>query len=162
MNIYQKGGVLVMARSSRQSKILELISLYEIETQDDLVSRLASGGFDVTQATISRDIKELGLIKIQSNETGKYKYAVSDAPSQTSNKYIFMLKESVISFRTLQNNVLVKTLKGLAGSVCSIFDKLNIDNVLGIVYGIDTVLLLLQNESDAEYCVRKIDSILNC
>lgn len=151
-----------MARSSRQSKILELISLCEIETQDELVSRLASGGFDVTQATISRDIKELGLIKIQSNETGKYKYAVSDAPNQTSNKYIFMLKESVISFRTLQNNVLVKTLKGLASSVCSIFDKLNIDNVLGIVYGIDTVLLLLQNESDAEYCVRKIDSILNC
>ena len=151
-----------MARSSRQSKILELISLCEIETQDELVSRLASGGFDVTQATISRDIKELGLIKIQSNETGKYKYAVSDAPNQTSNKYIFMLKESVISFRTLQNNVLVKTLKGLASSVCSIFDKLNTDNVLGIVYGIDTVLLLLQNESDAEYCVRKIDSILNC
>lgn len=151
-----------MARSSRQSKILELISLYEIETQDELVSRLASGGFDVTQATISRDIKELGLIKIQSNETGKYKYAVSDAPNQTSNKYIFMLKESVISFKALNNNVLVKTLKGLASSVCSIFDKLNLDNVLGIVYGIDTVLIILQNETDAEYCTRKIDSILNC
>ena len=151
-----------MARSSRQSKILELISLYEIETQDELVSRLASGGFDVTQATISRDIKELGLIKIQSNETGKYKYAVSDAPNQTSNKYIFMLKESVISFKALNNNVLVKTLKGLSTSVCSIFDKLNLDNVLGIVYGIDTVLIILQNETDAEYCTRKIDSILNC
>ncbi len=151
-----------MARSSRQSKILELISLYEIETQDELVSRLSSAGFDVTQATISRDIKELGLIKILSGETGKYKYAVSDSPNQTSNKYIFMLKESVISFKALGSNVLVKTLKGLASSVCSIFDKLNLENVLGTVFGIDTVLLLLQNEIEAEYCVKKIDSILNC
>ncbi len=150
-----------MARSSRQSKILELISLYEIETQDELVARLSAGGFDVTQATISRDIKELGLIKIQSTETGKYKYAVSDSPNQTSNKYIFMLKESVISFKVFGTNVLVKTIKDVASSVCSIFDRLNLDNVLGIVYGIDTVLLLLQNEIDAEYCVRKIDSILN-
>lgn len=151
-----------MARSGRQSKILELISLCEIETQDELVSRLASGGFDVTQATISRDIKELGLIKIQSTETGKYKYAVSDSPNQTSNKYIFMLKEAVISFKTLGTNVIVKTLKGLADGVCSIFEKLNLENVLGIVFGVDTVLLLLQNEVDAEYCVKKIDSIINC
>ena len=64
-----------MARSARQNKILELISNYEIETQDDLVSKLRANSFDVTQATISRDIKELGLIKILSPETGKYKYA---------------------------------------------------------------------------------------
>lgn len=151
-----------MARSSRQSKILELISLYEIVTQDELVSRLFAGGFDVTQATISRDIKELGLIKIQSSETGKYKYAVADGLNQTSNKYMFMLKESVISFKKLGTNVIVKTLKGLASGVCSILDKLNLENVLGIVNGVDTVLLLLQNDFDAEYCIKKIDSIINC
>lgn len=151
-----------MARSSRQSKILELISLYEIETQDDLVSKLKTNKFDVTQATISRDIKELGLIKILSNETGKYKYALADVQSQTSNKYIFMLKESLISIKVVNNIVIVKTLKGLAGSVCSIFDRLNFENVLGIVNGIDTVVIIFSDNLEAEYCLNKIEGIVNC
>ncbi len=150
-----------MARSSRQSKILELISLYEIETQDDLVSKLKASHFDVTQATISRDIKELGLIKILSNETGKYKYALTDTQSQTSNKYIFMLKESIISFRVVNNLIVIKTLRGLADSVCAIFDRLNLEQVLGIVNGIDTVLIVFLDNIEAEYCIKKIEAIIN-
>ncbi|NCB48593.1 MAG: hypothetical protein EOM55_03135 [Clostridia bacterium] len=91
-----------MARNVRQSKILELISLNEIETQEDLVSKLRASKFDVTQATISRDIKELGLIKILSNESGRYKYSLAEATSHTSNKYIYLLKESVISIKTVK------------------------------------------------------------
>ncbi len=150
-----------MARSSRQSKILELISLHEIETQDDLVSKLKASHFDVTQATISRDIKELGLIKILSSETGKYKYALTDTQTQTSNKYIFMLKESMISYKVVNNLIVVKTLKGLAESVCAILDRLNLEHVLGIVNGIDTVLIIFLDNIEAEYCVKKIDNIIN-
>ncbi len=150
-----------MARSSRQSKILELISLHEIETQDDLVSKLKASHFDVTQATISRDIKELGLIKILSSETGKYKYALTDTQTQTSNKYIFMLKESMISYKVVNNLIVVKTLKGLAESVCAILDRLNLEHVLGIVNGIDTVLIIFLDNIEAEYCIKKIDNIIN-
>ena len=150
-----------MARSSRQPKILELISLHEIETQDDLVSKLKASHFDVTQATISRDIKELGLIKILSSETGKYKYALTDTQTQTSNKYIFMLKESMISYKVVNNLIVVKTLKGLAESVCAILDRLNLEHVLGIVNGIDTVLIIFLDNIEAEYCIKKIDNIIN-
>ena len=97
MNIYtyQKNKkwrrILVMTRSVRQSKILDIISAYEIETQEDLVNQLRAANFDVTQATISRDIKELGLIKILSSDSNKYKYAIVDATEkQASNKYLYL------------------------------------------------------------------------
>lgn len=150
-----------MARSSRQSKILELISLYDIETQDDLVARLSTNNFEVTQATISRDIKELGLIKTLSSQTGKYKYSLPEQQNQTPSKYIFMLKESIISYKVINNFVLVKTLKGLAESACWVLDKLNIESVAGIVSGIDTVLIITENIRDAQYCYNKIDQIIN-
>ena len=105
-----------MARSSRQSKILELISTKEIETQEELARELKNANFEITQATISRDIKELGLTKIQSS-TGKYKYAILGNEQQVvSNKYITIFKESVISVKSALNLTVVKTIKG--GSVC--------------------------------------------
>ena len=89
-----------MARNSRQSKILELISLKEIETQDELVKELKDADYDVTQATISRDIKELGLIKIMS-ESKKYKYAIVNTTTQTlSNKCLTIYKECVKTAKT--------------------------------------------------------------
>ena len=153
--------VWFMARSTRQSKILELISTYEVETQDDLVSRLKANRYNVTQATVSRDIKELGLIKLLSTETGKYKYAIADSQNQTSNKYLFMLRESIISFKAINNLVVVKTLKGIAQSVCNILDRFNLEQVLGIVAGIDTVLIILQDNLGAEYCEKKLENLIN-
>jgi transcriptional regulator of arginine metabolism len=149
-----------MARSARQSKILELISINEIETQDDLVSRLRANKFDVTQATISRDIKELGLVKILSNETGKYKYSTADISSHTSNKYIYLLKESTISVKSVKNFVVVKTLSGLASCVCNIIGKLNIENSLGSTYGEDTVFIIFADSTDAEYALNKLENII--
>ena len=107
-----------MARSVRQSKILELISTREIETQDELVECLRNANFDITQATISRDIKELGLIKILSAETGKYKYSLVDSGEQAiSNKYISIFKEAVISIKPAQNLVVLKTIPSSAASI---------------------------------------------
>lgn len=150
-----------MARSARQSKILEIISTYEIDTQEELVSRLKALKFDITQATVSRDIKELGLIKILSNETGKYKYAFADSSSQTSNKYIFLLKESVISLKTVKNFVVVRTLKGMAASICTIIDKFNLDDVMGSVNGDDTVMVIFSSNEEAEYALNKLENIIN-
>lgn len=139
-----------MARSSRQSKILELISTKEIETQDELVTELKNLNFDITQATISRDIKELRLIKILSSETGKYKYAVVENENQAvSNKYISVFKEAVISIKNARNLCVIKTIKSMASAVCGIIDKLNLENVLGSVCGDDTVMIILPDESDA-------------
>ena len=149
-----------MARNYRQSKILELISTYEICTQDELVSKLKQNHFEITQATISRDIKELGLIKILTNETGKSKYAVSDVLSQSSNKYTYILKEAVVSIKNIKNFVVIKVLKGMAQSLCSIIGSLNIENSLGATYGEDTILIIFENNEQAIYCVNKLDSII--
>lgn len=136
-----------MARSSRQSKILEIISTKEIETQDELVNELKNLNFDITQATISRDIKELRLIKILSSETGKYKYAVVENENQAvSNKYILVFKEAVISIKNAQNLCVLKTIKGMASAVCGIIDKLNLENVMGSVCGDDTVMIILPDD----------------
>lgn len=151
-----------MARSVRQSKILELISIQEIETQDELVSRLRDANFDITQATISRDIKELGLIKILSAESGKYKYALVDSEEQAiSNKYISIFKEAVISIKPAQNLVVLKTIRAMANSICGLIDKLNLNSVLGAVAGDDTVMIILPSNDDALLTVKVIKELMH-
>ena len=138
-----------MARSSRQSKILEIIQSKEIETQDDLVRELRALNYDITQATISRDIKELGLIKIMTDDK-RYKYAyVDNSEQQVSGKYMGIYKEAIISIKNAQNLVVIKTLKGVANAISSFVDKLNLKNVLGTTYGDETVLVVCPTNSDA-------------
>lgn len=138
-----------MARSLRQNKILEIISKYEIETQDELVQSLRNLDFDVTQATVSRDIKELGLIKILS-ENKKYKYAYVETSEQTlSNKLMNLYKQMVIGVKTAQNLVVVKTLKGFASAVSQNIDKMNFEKIMGLVYGDDTVMCITENNQEA-------------
>ncbi len=151
-----------MARSVRQSKILELISTREIETQDELVECLRNANFDITQATISRDIKELGLIKILSAETGKYKYSLVDSGEQAiSNKYISIFKEAVISIKPAQNLVVLKTIKAMASSICSLIDKLNLDSVMGSVAGDDTVMIILPTNDAAHKVVYTLENLIH-
>ena len=150
-----------MARSVRQSKILELISTREIETQDELVALLREAKFDITQATISRDIKELGLIKILSADSGKYKYAIVESGEQAvSNKYISIFKEAVIWIRPAQNLVVLKTIKSMAGAICGLIDKLNLDGVLGSVAGDDTVMIIFPTSSNAEESAKSINKMI--
>lgn len=151
-----------MARSVRQSKILELISTREIETQDELVECLRNANFDITQATISRDIKELGLIKILSAETGKYKYSLVDSGEQAiSNKYISIFKEAVISIKPAQNLVVLKTIKSMASSICGLVDKLNLDSVMGAVAGDDTVMIILPTNDVALKVVQTLENLIH-
>ncbi len=149
-----------MARSARQSKILELISTKEIETQDELARELKNANFDITQATISRDIKELGLTKILST-SGKYKYAiVGSDEQQISNKYISIFRESVISVKSALNLVVIKTLKGMGAGVCSFIDKLNLSELVGAVNGDDTVMLIFPSASYSSDAVVALNDML--
>lgn len=150
-----------MARTLRQSKILELIAQNEIETQDDLSQALKNAGVEVTQATISRDIKELGLIKILSETTKKYKYAVRNSGEQVvSNRFSNIFKESVVTITTASNLVVVKTIKGMASAISTFIDKFNIDDVLGCVYGDDTVMVIVSKESLTNNVIEKLNKIL--
>ncbi|MCI5497808.1 MAG: arginine repressor [Firmicutes bacterium] len=150
-----------MARNSRQSKILELISTNEIETQEELVSSLKDANFDVTQATISRDIKELGLIKILT-DSKKYKYAVVSSSVQAlSNKCLNIFKECVISVKSAMNLTIVKVIKGTAGMVSNLIDQLSMSQILGCTYGDDTVMVITSDQDDAYFVRDKLNSLLN-
>ena len=149
-----------MARSARQSKILELISTKEIETQDELARELRNANFDITQATISRDIKELGLTKILST-SGKYKYAIIGSDEQQiSNKYVSIFREAVISVKSALNLVVIKTIKGLGAGVCSFIDKLNLTELVGAVNGDDTVMLIFPSASLSSDAVVALNDML--
>lgn len=149
-----------MARSVRQSKILEIIANNEIETQDELVQALRNLNYDVTQATVSRDIKELGLIKILS-DSKKYKYAyVETNEQQVSNKIVGIYKEVVISVKPAQNLVIVKTLKGFASSISQYIDKMNMEKVMGTVFGDDTVMIITENNTDSQSVYQKLLNII--
>ncbi len=149
-----------MARSARQSKILELISTKEIETQDELARELKNAGFEITQATISRDIKELGLTKILSS-SGKYKYCFVGSDEQVvSNKYISIFKEAVISVKPAMNLVVVKTMKGMASAIVSFVDKLNIAELMGAVNGDDTVMLIFPTTTYASQAIVTLTDML--
>ncbi len=150
-----------MARNSRQSKILELISTSEIETQEELVTALKNANFDVTQATISRDIKELGLIKILS-DSKKYKYAVVSSSAQAlSNKCLNIFKECVISVKSAMNLTIVKVIRGTAGMVSNLIDQLSMSQILGCTYGDDTVMVITNDQEDAFFVRDKMNSLLN-
>jgi len=149
-----------MPRSLRQSKILELISTHEIEKQDELVELLRAQNFDITQATISRDIKELGLIKILTDDK-KYKYAYVETTEQTfSNRYINIFKEAVINFKIVNNLLIIKTLNGLASAINSFLDKLGIENSLGSVFGTDTVTIYFENMDTATTAYNSLNKVI--
>lgn len=144
-------------RYSRQNKILELIANNEIETQEKLASMLKNEGFNVTQATISRDIKDLQLIKVLS-PSGKYKYAVStqqDAP--ISDRFVKIFRETITSFASAQNLVVIRTLSGCGAAAGEAIDNIGLPHVVGSIAGDNTLLLIVDKEENVE----EIMSIFN-
>ena len=132
----------------RQAKILDLIDRFEIETQEDLTAHLRALGYNTTQATISRDIKELRLIKTLSSETGKYKY--------TSSRNIF--RECVTDIDAAQNMVVIKTLPGLGQAAAMAIDAMRAPDVVGTLGGDDTVFAVMRdNDSAQKSCTQARD-----
>lgn len=149
-----------MARTSRQSKIIELINKFEIDTQDELVTALKDAGFDVTQATISRDIKDLGLFKV-AGEQKKYKYAIVEGDNHGyAGKINNIFKESVLSVVAVSNQVIIRTLRGVASIISAVIDKQSLPNVLGIVNGDDTILLIAGDAKEADGIVTRLKEFM--
>lgn len=138
-------------KSQRQARILELVSKYEIETQEEMMSRLIGEGFKVTQATVSRDLRELKLTKTLTAR-GTYRYSVHHTRSHTGNVRLNnAMVDSIIQVEYSLNNVVIKTYPGLAQAVASAVDALNMHNILGCVAGDDTIIIVTANvESSAE------------
>jgi transcriptional regulator of arginine metabolism len=137
-------------KERRHAKILELIGKYSIDTQEELLRRLREEGYEVTQATVSRDIKELRLIKVLT-VSGKYKYTVGQEETKDyTTKFYSLFSDSALSVDYAQNMVAVKCLTGMANAVCAAMDALQWNNIVGTLSGDDTIFILTRDESVAE------------
>ena len=147
-------------KSQRQQRILELIAKYEIETQDDMTNRLVAEGFKVTQATVSRDLKELKLTKVQTAR-GTYRYALSQARHGVGNvKINNAMADSITEVKYSLNNVVIKTYPGLAAAVAFAVDSLNMPSILGCVAGDDTVIIVTTDEASSAELSEKITELM--
>ena len=138
-------------KSARQLEILNIIQSVDVETQEQLLEELKRRGFTTTQATISRDIKQLRLVK-ELAPGGSYRYAASDRKSSASSasRLRNIFKEGVTSVEVAQNIVVVKTMPGLASAACSALDSMEIGGMVGSLAGDDTGILIMQDNASAE------------
>lgn len=147
-------------RSGRQAAILDIIAKQEIETQEELCAELNKRNYSVTQATVSRDIKELRLFKVAGTEK-KYKYAyIDDGNNKISPKMHNLFRECVLSMCPALNQVVVKTLRGNGSNAGMIVDKLNLPEIVGSIAGDDTLLIVAQDEQKAKIVVEKLNEFL--
>ncbi len=147
-----------MARSARQNKILELISEKAIERQEDLVRELNESGYAVTQATVSRDIKELNIVKTVVN--GKQKYVREQSSGNVSSKLEDMIRHSVLSIDHASNIAVIKTISGSANVVALLIDNMKDKDILGTIAGDDTTFVVARDEYCAIAICDKISSIV--
>ncbi len=134
---------------ARQNKIIELINKFDIETQDDLADRLMKEGFKVTQATVSRDIRDLKLMKM-TNEDGKQKYIiVQSSDLEMSDKYRRVLRDGFVSIDRAENILVIKTVSGMAMAVAAALDSMEWREIVGCIAGDDTIMAAIRTKEDA-------------
>ena len=147
-------------KTKRQRKIIELITDYDIETQEELAAKLVENGFNVTQATISRDIRELNLTKI-ATKGGKQKYAVQSSSDIVSNsKYMRVLNDGIITMDTAGNILVVKTVSGMAMAVAAALDAMQIKEILGCIAGDDTIMCVVKHAEETDRVKEHIESFI--
>lgn len=137
-----------MDKAKRQQQLLEIVTKIEVNTQEELIKLLEAQGMKVTQATVSRDIKELGLIKT-SGKVKKYRYARVHDRQHDSVKLLSLFKTAVISIESAQNLLVVKTLTGNGGAVAATIDAQGIEEIVGTLAGDDTVLVVAKDNESA-------------
>ena len=149
-------------QSQRQAKIMEIISNRNVETQEQLLDQLKQAGFRSTQATISRDIKELRIVK-ELTSFGTYRYTTaSDEVSGTfSSKLNTIFRECITNFDYAQNMIVIRTLPGLASAAASAIDAMNMSVVLGTIAGDDTVFVVMRDTNSAAAFCGEIKNLLN-
>ena len=147
-------------KTGRQSKIIEIIQKHEVETQEELSEYLVREGYSVTQATVSRDIRELKLTKISMNN-GRQKYAIlNDATDDMSQKYARILRDGFVSMDMAQNILVIKTVSGMANAVCAALDSMQMQEIVGSIAGDDTIMCAIRTVEDTTALMKKIKKIV--
>lgn len=148
-------------KTRRHAKILELIQEYDIDTQDELLRHLRESGFDVTQATVSRDIKELRLVKALSRN-GKYKYSTgSEGTKDMSSKFYSLFSDSVRSIEAAQNILVIKCMNGMAQAVCASMDTMFWQDFVGTLAGEDTIFIVCRTDAAAQTAQEEFRKLIN-
>ena len=143
---------------SRQEKITELINTLDIGTQDELCSLLNNMGYKVTQATVSRDIKSLGLRKIPTDKGQKY--ALPAAVGSEKEKYLRIFSDGLVRFDQAANLVVIKTISGMAMAVAAAIDELELSQIVGSIAGDDTIMCACRSEQDAALLINNFQTLL--
>ena len=148
-------------KEQRQSKILSLIQKNEIETQEELAESLEKSGFKVTQATISRDIRELKLTKVSAKNNIQKYVALSDYQGQISEKVLRVFKDAFVSMDPAHNILVIRTLIGMGNAVAAAIDAFKCEEIVGTLAGDDTIFCALRDIEDMEIVMEKFNEILN-
>ena len=147
-------------KTRRQTKILELIAKNDIETQEELSEYLQAEGYAVTQATVSRDIREMKLTKV-SMSNGKQKYAaLVDSKEDMSEKYVRVLRDGFVSMDMAQNILVTKTVSGMASAVCAAIDDMQFSEIVGTLAGDDTIMCAVRTVEDTANIMKRIAKIV--
>lgn len=147
-------------KKNRHAKIVELIEQYEIETQEELADRLREAGYPVTQATVSRDIRELKLSKLPSG-SGRLKYvAFRQDEAHLGDKYIRVLKEGYVSMEPAQNFLVIRTVSGMAMAVAAAVDALKLEEIVGCIAGDNTIMAAMRSAQDAVIVREKLQKMI--
>lgn len=147
-------------KQKRHSKILSIISEKDVKTQEQLTAELKGAGLKVTQATVSRDIKELGLIKIPLSD-GSYKYAVARHEKPDNRENLSIFSRSVVDIRAAMHTIVVKTQSGMANAVAASIDTFLASEIVGTIAGDDTILIIAENPTRAEEMAAKLRKIFS-
>ena len=146
-------------KSDRHAKIVELIGKYNIEKQEDLADKLNKAGFNVTQATVSRDIRELKLTKVSIGEK-RQKYALLQQSQDMADKYIRILRDGFVSMDMAQNILVIKTVSGMAMAVAAAIDALQWHEVVGCIAGDDTIMCAIRSTEENKRVMEKVRKIV--
>ena len=145
---------------ARHEKIKELIQQYDIDTQEELASRLNEAGFQVTQATVSRDIRALKMMKVTGKD-GKSRYVIlQELPTELGEKYTRVLHDALLTIDQGQNILVIRTVPGMAMGVAAALDALNWEEILGSIAGDDTVMCVARTLEEASSVAERLKSIL--
>ncbi len=147
-------------KSKRHAKILELIAQHEIDTQEELLRKLNENGFRVTQATVSRDIKELRLVKVQAENGYKYSTNTAKAEADMSFKFHAVFNESVLLIDVAENLVVIKCYIGMANAACAALDSVQWKGLVGTVAGDDTILCIMRDRQTAAKFAQQLQKLL--
>ncbi|MBQ2390629.1 MAG: arginine repressor [Clostridia bacterium] len=144
-------------KKQRHEAILKIINEKTVATQEELQNELRKAGFDTTQATVSRDIRELRLVKA-ADRTGKHRYSISAHSEKTSPKYEDIFASSVLSVTAAMNDIVIKCYAGMANAACAALDSMNFESIVGTLAGDDTIFVITSSEQSA----KELASMLSC